>query len=96
MASTSDQHLIHPGEHENETHEAHEAHEGHEGHGNSHNGHGRKLDLMLWSSVTAIVILYLLHWQLTNIVAGIPWVHVAAHSVFELMNTVWWGLSSVF
>jgi uncharacterized membrane protein YraQ (UPF0718 family) len=39
-----------------------------------------------------VLALYLTHWQAAGSVSGVPWLHTLSHSVFELMNTVWWGI----
>lgn len=49
-------------------------------------------DYLLWGSLIFVIILYGLHWQLTSIAAQIEVIQVLAHSVFELMNVIWWGI----
>ncbi len=49
-------------------------------------------DFLLWASLIGVLALYLTHWQAAGSVSGVPWLHTLSHSVFELMNTVWWGI----
>ncbi len=49
----------------------------------------RRVDALLWGSLTAVSLLYLLAW---SGVASVPWLAVASQSVFELVNTMWWGV----
>ena len=64
-----------------------EAHTDHGSHGSS-----KKVDWLLWISGTSMVLAYLVHWQFSELVSGIGWLHELTHSVFELMNTIWWGV----
>ncbi|MAZ44200.1 MAG: ATPase [Legionellales bacterium] len=52
----------------------------------------KKFDFLLWGSLSGVAILYLLHWQLGSMIAGTHWLVVLSETVFELMNTVWWGI----
>jgi uncharacterized membrane protein YraQ (UPF0718 family) len=46
-------------------------------------------DWLLWGSLTIVTIAYALH--LTDL--PLPaWLHTLSHGVFELMNTMWWGV----
>lgn len=51
-----------------------------------------KIDWLLWVSGISIVLAYLIHWQFSHLVADVGWLHELTHSVFELMNTIWWGV----
>ena len=54
-------------------------------------------DWLLWGSATIVVLGYGLH--LTGINSHLPhWAHEMSHGIFELMNTLWWGvvLAAVF
>lgn len=52
-----------------------------------------RLDYLLWGSITAVVILYLLHWLFPTEAATITQLEILSRSVFELMNTIWWGIT---
>jgi len=39
-----------------------------------------------------IVALYGLHLLLFDIVTTVPYLKLASHAVFELINTLWWGI----
>ena len=43
-----------------------------------------------------IILLYLLGWQFQSYLSGLPWLKIMAHSVYSLMNIVWWGLAIGF
>ncbi|WP_372865455.1 permease [Spongiibacter sp.] len=49
----------------------------------------QRFDGLLWCSLTAVSVLYVLAWL---DIAPVPWLTVATQSVFELVNTMWWGL----
>ncbi|MEM9622043.1 MAG: permease [Pseudomonadota bacterium] len=34
-----------------------------------------------------------MHWQFAGMISQVHWLHMLCHSVFELMNTVWWGIA---
>ena len=40
-----------------------------------------------------VVFLYLTHWRFADALASVEVVAHLAHSVFELMNTIWWGIA---
>ncbi len=52
----------------------------------------KKVDRLLWGSAAAITVVYVAHLFFADTLLSISWLHTFAHSVFELMNTVWWGL----
>ena len=52
-----------------------------------------KPDLLLWGSTVAVVSLYLVNWTLGDFVQNIEWFHTLSLSVFQLMNTIWWGIT---
>lgn len=66
---------------------------------NHHHEHGgschkkKKLDYLLWGSLLAVTVLYLLHWQSAEQIAEIAWLKTLSLSVFDLMNTIWWGIT---
>ena len=52
----------------------------------------KRFDWLLWGSLSLTVMLYA--WHLTTMTADWPfeWLRELSHSVFELMNTIWWGI----
>ena len=64
-----------------------EVHEAHQSHGGS-----KRIDWLLWVSGISIVVAYVVHWQAFDLVRDVSWLHELTHSVFELMNTIWWGV----
>lgn len=63
-----------------------------EAHTNPTHGGSNRVDWLLWVSGISIVIAYLVHWQFAGFVSGSAWLHELTHSIFELMNTIWWGI----
>ena len=58
-----------------------------------HNCHSKKkIDYLLWGSLIVASILYLTHWQFDSVAQGYSWLNILSQSVFELMNTIWWGI----
>jgi uncharacterized membrane protein YraQ (UPF0718 family) len=55
-------------------------------------GISRRIDWLLWVSGLSILTAYFLHWQFSWLVTNTPWLHELSHSVFELTNTIWWGV----
>ena len=52
----------------------------------------KKIDYLLWSTSIIITLLYGLHLLFPGVVAAVPYLNKASHSVFELINTLWWGI----
>ncbi len=52
----------------------------------------KKLDLLLWGSIIVVALFYVLHWQYSQAIADITALQVFSKSVFDLMNTIWWGI----
>lgn len=52
----------------------------------------KKVDYLLWSTSITIALLYGLHLFLPDTIATVPFLNMASHSVFELMNVLWWGI----
>jgi len=52
----------------------------------------KKIDYLLWSTSIIITLLYGLHLLFPEMVAATPFLNTASHSVFELINTIWWGI----
>ncbi len=50
-------------------------------------------DILLWGSLLSVVALYIIHWQLPARTALPAWLNALGVSVFDLMNTIWWGIS---
>lgn len=56
----------------------------------------RSIDFMLWGCLSLVVVCYSLFlWQP---VSAPPWLHTVTHTVYELINTMWWSvaLAAVF
>lgn len=51
-----------------------------------------KVDYLLWSSLSAVFVLYLLYWQFVVEISQYKRLEILSQSVFELMNTIWWGI----
>ncbi|GHF19453.1 hypothetical protein GCM10017044_12630 [Kordiimonas sediminis] len=64
------------------------------GHQSGSSCHGKKgrPDFLLWGSLISVVVLYLVNWQFTAAIQDIGWLYVLAGSVYELSNTIWWGV----
>ena len=55
----------------------------------------KKFDWLLWGSFTFVAINYVIH--LIGIESIPAWLMIMSHGVFELMNTMWWGvLAAIF
>ncbi|MYM62899.1 permease [Pseudomaricurvus sp. HS19] len=51
----------------------------------------RSFDWLLWGSGSLVLVGYLLH--LSGVDTSLPgWAHTMSHGVFELLNTMWWGV----
>lgn len=57
-----------------------------------HNQSHKRFDYLLWGSILAVTIFYLMYWLLPNMGKNIEWYVILSSSVFELMNTIWWGI----
>ncbi len=51
-----------------------------------------KFDYLLWGSLFAVFVLYLIHWQFSTELFPYKKLEILSQSVFELMNTMWWGI----
>ncbi len=51
-----------------------------------------KIDFLLWGSLLTVSLLYLGAWQLPQIMHSMPWLETLSQTVFDLINTIWWGL----
>lgn len=88
-----------PPQHDHAHHEAPadtgaQGHSCHSHNGHSHDGHshGGAFDYLMWGSLAVVAVFYLLHWQFAALLAPFPSMEVFAQSVFDLMNTMWWGV----
>lgn len=52
----------------------------------------KKWDILLWGSLFFVCLLYLLHWKFDRLIAEVAWLQTLSGAVFDLMNTVWWGI----
>ena len=57
----------------------------------SHAKNGRP-DYLLWSTLTLSIVLYCLHWQFSSQISSFSSLALLSHSIFELLNTIWWGI----
>jgi len=61
-------------------------------HGHDHEHHHAKgsFDYLLWGCLSLSLLLYLSHWLAPQ--WGPDWFHHLGHGVFDLLNTMWWGV----
>ncbi|NND65514.1 MAG: ATPase [Gammaproteobacteria bacterium] len=52
-----------------------------------------RIDWLLWVSLTLVAIAYVAHWFFGEEPTTINGFNVLAHTVFELVNTMWWGVA---
>ncbi len=52
--------------------------------------HGGKKDYLLWGSLSICALFYALHLLAPTLLSGL--VQHFAHSIFEMLNTMWWGV----
>jgi hypothetical protein len=50
-----------------------------------------RVDWLFSISFLLTALLYLYFWLLALSVSVPDWLHTLSHSVFELVNTIWWG-----
>lgn len=65
-------------------------------HHHQHSGgcHAKKrFDFLLWGSLLSVAVLYVMYWQVSQQFANIGWLTTLSQSVYELMNTIWWGVT---
>lgn len=53
----------------------------------------KKIDYLLWGSLTAIVLLYVHEWLFPDATIMPAWYQTLTTSVFDLINTMWWGVT---
>lgn len=51
-----------------------------------------KTDLLLWGSVLSVSFLYAHYGWFGGDAIEISWYHILSSSVYELINTIWWGI----
>lgn len=56
-------------------------------------GSSGSTDWLLWGCGLSIAMAYIVHWQSSASIRQLPWLHEFAHSVYELVNTMWWGVA---
>lgn len=49
-------------------------------------------DLLLWGSLLSVIVLYAFNWQVPDYDAFPDWLNVLSTGVYELINTIWWGI----
>ncbi|HWV14377.1 MAG TPA: permease [Cellvibrio sp.] len=61
------------------------------GHGHSH---GSQFDYLLWGSLLLCAVFYVFHLVEPLLLPDVipAWLHHLGHSVFEMLNTMWWGV----
>jgi|TARA_Y100000389_G_scaffold159485_1_gene161338 uncharacterized protein len=52
----------------------------------------KKFDYFLWGSALVSSILYIGFWKYSENFSNIEWLTILSSSVFELINTIWWGV----
>jgi len=50
-------------------------------------------DFLLWGSLLTVASLYLAVWLSPSLLASAEWLQVMGATVFDLINTIWWGLA---
>ncbi len=50
------------------------------------------IDYLLWGSLFFTVVFYGLYWLFSSTIKNIHWLTEMSHSVFSLMNIIWWGI----
>lgn len=63
-------------------------------HGETHHCHGTtdKPDWFLRSTITIVLVFYLGHLLFPGFLSELNWFQTFNHSIFELVNTIWWGV----
>lgn len=62
-------------------------------HSHAHHHGSGGTDKLLWGSLTTVVVLYLIAWLGPSSVASTEWLSTLSTSIFDLMNTIWWGIA---
>ena len=58
-----------------------------------HNTSGKKkFDYLFWGSIFFSTSFYTIFWQYPDVFLGVKWLNVVSKTVFELINTIWWGV----
>ena len=53
-----------------------------------------KPDFLLWGSLSAVAVLYIHYGWFAESASFAEWHRILASSVFELVNTIWWGIAT--
>jgi len=53
----------------------------------------RRIDWLLWGSLTIVSLFYVLHWAIPDNLDKSPAIATFSASTFELMNKMWWGIA---
>ena len=56
-------------------------------------GKKNKFDFLLWGSLLVVAVTYLVYWQNPRNIADIEIFQTFSQSVFDLINTIWWGVA---
>jgi len=59
----------------------------------AHEGKKKRIDFLLWGSFLVVASAYLVYWLYPQIIANISAFQMFCGAVFELMNTMWWGIA---
>lgn len=51
-----------------------------------------RFDYFLWGSILVASVLYVGFWQYGALISGEEWLGILSKTVFELINTIWWGI----
>jgi len=52
----------------------------------------RRVDYLLWGSLLAVFSLYIHYGWFTESAQFVQWYEILSSSVYDLMNTIWWGI----
>lgn len=52
----------------------------------------RKFDYILWGSIFSVAILYVFYLLFSTEISEYEKIEILSQSVFDLMNTIWWGI----
>ena len=52
----------------------------------------KKFDFLLWGSLLVVATSYLVYWQYPQAITDINTLQIFSESIFDLMNTIWWGI----
>lgn len=52
----------------------------------------KNYDFLLWGTVIIVSISYFLYWLFPKSISSVEVLFILSKSIFELMNTIWWGI----